>query len=188
MEKLRRNWFFYSSSIRKYRGGKVSGGATEQKMYTHKSEKSPRHLQPERVNQATRGNTPCCCRVSARETLCAVVATEIHICVINSTCPLIVKVKNGYARAKWFFRCLRPAAPANRFVCAQIIFKCKYLGLRASRFTLGIHTNTSRGLKTLGAGRAHIPLPLFGWRSRHEHLEHGAERDPNSMKNDDSRH
>jgi hypothetical protein len=51
MEKLRRNWFFYSSSIRKYMGGKVSGGATEQKMYTHKSEKSPRHLQPERESK-----------------------------------------------------------------------------------------------------------------------------------------
>jgi hypothetical protein len=35
MEKLRRNWFFYSSSIRKYMGGKVSGGANDRTKDVH---------------------------------------------------------------------------------------------------------------------------------------------------------
>lgn len=182
MEKLRRNWFFYSSSIQKYMGGKVSGGERERenKRCTHKSEKSPRHLQRERERE----------QIRRRESVAAAAAegnfgwqqAEIHICVINSTCPLIVKVKNGYARAKWFFRCRPPqrtglfahklSLNANTLLYEQAVSRSGYK-----------HT---RGLKHWWT--THTPLPLFGWRSRHTHTHTHTLVVPSSMKNDDSRH
>jgi hypothetical protein len=50
MEKLKRNWFFYSSSIRKYMGGKVSGGANERenKRCTHIKVRNHRAICSER--------------------------------------------------------------------------------------------------------------------------------------------